>query len=133
MAKAEIRDELSFKAPTRVGLLADVTGALFAAGVDIRAIGAYDRGDMGEFLLLTGNNRAAAEALAKLGGELDIVPVVVVEVEAKPGQLAAISRRLSDAGLNVHQVHATTTDASTATIIMRTDHPARVVDLLADV
>jgi hypothetical protein len=133
MAKAEIRDELSFKAPTRIGLLADVAGALFSAGVDIRAIGAYDKGEMGEFLLLTGNNRAAAEALERLGGELDIVPVVVVEVEARPGQLAAISRKLADAGLNVDQVHATTTDASSATIIMRTDHPARVVDLLADV
>jgi hypothetical protein len=133
MAKAEIRDELFFKAPTKIGLLAEVTETLYAAGVDIRAIGAYDKEGMGEFLLLTGNNRAASEALAKLGGTLDIVPVVVVEVEAKPGQLAAIARKISDAGLNIDQVHATTTDAPTATIVMRTDHPARVVDLLAEV
>ena len=44
MAKVQIRNEVLFKAPTRVGLLADVTEALNRAGVNILAIGAYDKG-----------------------------------------------------------------------------------------
>ena len=64
MANVQIRNEVMFKAPTRVGLLADVTSALDAAGVNIFAIGAYDKGDMGEFLMITSNNKDAYEALS---------------------------------------------------------------------
>lgn len=131
MAKVELRNEILFKAPTRVGLLADVTEALHDAGVNILAIGAYDKGGVGKFLMITSNNRAAGDALAPLGGEVDIAPVVVAEIPNVPGQLAVISRRIADAGFNISQIHASTTDAPTAMIVLRTEHEAQVVDLLA--
>ena len=130
MVAAEIRNELLFKAPTRVGLLADVAGALRAVGVNIFAIGAYDKGDMGEFLLLTSNNRAAGEALAALGGDVDMASVIVCEVPNTPGELARIARKAADAGINISQIHATTTDADTAMIVLRTDQEIRLVELL---
>ncbi len=132
MASIELRNELLFKAPTRVGLLADVAEALAAAGVDVVAIGAYDKGGNGEFLLLTSNNRIAAEALEPLGGEVDMVPVVVADVANEPGTLSEISRRIADAGLNVSQIYATTTDAPMAKIVLTTDDEPKVEDLLAD-
>ena len=95
MANVQIRNEVMFKAPTRVGLLADVTSALDAAGVNVLAIGAYDKGDMGEFLMITSNNKLAYEALAPLGGEMDMRSVVVAEVPNVPGELAAIARVLA--------------------------------------
>jgi len=112
MAKVQIRNEVLFKAPTRVGLLADVTAALNDAGVNIIAIGAYDKGDMGEFLLITSNNKLAYEALSKLGGEMNMQSVVVAEVANQPGELAAISRVLADNGINVSQVFATSVDGA---------------------
>jgi hypothetical protein len=133
MPKVELRNEILFKAPTRVGLLAEVAEALAAAGVNIIGIGAYDKGDMGEFLLLTSNNRATGEALAALGGTIDLTPVVVVEVENNPGALAKIARLIADAGINISQIHATTVDAPTAMIVLRTDDEARVVELLSGV
>ena len=93
MATVQLRNEILFKAPTRVGLLADVTEALKAAGVNILAIGAYDKGGMGEFLMITSNNKDAFAALEKLGGEIDMTSVVVAEVPNEPGELAAIARR----------------------------------------
>ena len=91
MAKIEMRNEVMFKAPTRVGLLADVTEALYAAGVNILAIGAYDKGANGEFLMITDNNKLAFEALDKLDGDKDLQSVIVAEVSNKPGELAAIA------------------------------------------
>lgn len=129
--KAELRNEVLFKAPTRVGLLADVAEALADAGVNVLAIGAYDKGDMGEFLLLTSNNRMTGEALARFGGQLDIAPVIAIEAENTPGALAKIARRLADAGINVSQIHATTTDAPTAMIVLRCDREAEALELLA--
>jgi hypothetical protein len=131
MAKIQIRNEVMFKAPTRVGLLADVTEALNKAGVNIVAIGAYDKGDNGEFLLITSNNKLAYEALSGLGGEMDMQPVVVAEVPDQPGELAAIARVLADHDINVGQVFATSVDGAEKVMLVLTAHcEADVVGLL---
>lgn len=132
MAKAELRNEIMFKAPTHVGLLAEVSEALHGAGVNILAIGAYDKGDMAEFLLLTSDNRLTGDALAPLGGEVTLAPVVVAEVDNRPGTLAVIARRLAGAGINVAQIHGTSTDAPTMALVLLTTDETRVVDLLHD-
>ena len=120
MAKVQIRNEVMFKAPTRVGLLADVTEKLNAAGVNILAIGAYDKGDNGEFLMITSNNKLAYEALAKLDGEMDLQSVIVAEVPNEPGELAAIARVLADNDINVSQVFATSIDGAEKVMIVLT-------------
>jgi hypothetical protein len=121
MAKVQIRNEVLFKAPTRVGLLADVTAALDAAGVNILAIGAYDKGDMGEFLMITSNNKLAYEALGKIpGGVMDMQSVVVAEVPNEPGELAVIARKLAAADINVGQVFATSVDGAPTVMIVLT-------------
>lgn len=133
MATVQVRNEIIFKAPTRIGLLADVTGALHDADVNILAIGAYDKGEMGEFLLITSDNKAAFAALESLGGTIDLASVVVAEVANEPGQLARVARRLADHGINVSQIHATTTDAPTAMLVLRATCELDVVKLLEDV
>jgi hypothetical protein len=131
MAKVQIRNEVMFKAPTRVGLLADVTAALNGAGVNILGIGAYDKGDMGEFLMITSNNKLAYEALSRLGGEMDMRSVVVVEVPNTPGELAAIARVLADRDINVSQVFATSVEgADMVMIVLTAACEADVVGLL---
>ena len=131
MAKVQIRNEVMFKAPTRIGLLADVTGALNNAGVNILGIGAYDRGDMGEFLMITSNNKLAYEALSTMGGEMDMQSVVVAEVFNEPGELAAISRVLADNDINVSQVFATSVDgADKVMMVLTAPCEADVVGLL---
>jgi hypothetical protein len=130
MAKVELRNEILYKAPTRVGLLADVMEALRDAGVNVLAIGAYDKGGLGEFLMITDDDKAAHEALGRLGGEMDVQSVVVAEVPNRPGELAAIARRLADNGINVGQVYATSADAPTVMIVIRAASEIDVVSLL---
>lgn len=133
MAKVEIRNEVMFKAPTRVGLLADVTEALHKAGVNITAIGAYDKGDMGEFLMITSNNKLAYEALSELGGTMDMRSVIVAEVPNQPGELATIARTLAAAGINVSQVFATSVDgADTVKLVLTAASEIDVLGLLED-
>ena len=120
MAKVQIRNEVLFKAPTRVGLLADVTEALNDAGVNILAIGAYDKGDMGEFLMITSNNKLAYDALSTLGGEMDMQSVVVAEVPNTPGELAFIAGVLAEHDINVSQVFATSVDGADKVMIVLT-------------
>ncbi len=133
MAKVQVRNEVMFKAPTRVGLLADVTEALDKHGVNILAIGAYDKGDAGEFLMITSNNKLAYEALGDLGGEMDMHSVVVAEVPNTPGELAKISRKLADHNINVSQVFATSVDgADKVMIVLTATCEIDVVELLEE-
>ena len=132
MAKIQIRNEVMFKAPTRVGLLAEVTEKLNAAGVNILAIGAYDKGENGEFLMITSNNKLAYEALADIpGGIMDMQSVVVLEVPNVPGELAKISRTLAEHNINVGQVFATSVSgAGTVMIVLTAACEIDVVELL---
>ena len=133
MAKVQIRNEVMFKAPTRVGLLADVAEKLNAAGVNILAIGAYDKGDNGEFLMITDNNKLAYEALGGLEGEMDMQSVVIAEVPNKPGELAAIARKLADHDINVAQVFASSVEgADTVLIVLTAACEVDVVGLLEE-
>ena len=134
MAKVQIRNEVVFRAPTRVGLLADVTESLNDAGVNILAIGAYDKGDMGEFLMITDNNKHAYEALSTLGGEMDMQSVVVVELPNVPGELAYIAGILAEHHINVSQVFGSSIDGAEKMLMVLTAAcEADVVTLLEKV
>ena len=131
MAKIQIRNEVMFKAPTRVGLLADVTERISAVGVNILAIGAYDKGSNGEFLMITDDSRAARAALEDLDGEVDTQQVVVAEVPNRPGEIAAIARKLANQDINISQVFASSTgSAETTMIVLTAERESEVVALL---
>jgi hypothetical protein len=132
MADVRVMEELFVKAPTKVGLLAEVTEELAAAGVDIRGIGAYDKDDQGEFMLLTGDNGAAEEILVDMGASVERNDVVVVTMEQRAGELQKISRTLADAGINVNWVYATTGDGSHTNVVLRTDDAMRTAEVLGE-
>lgn len=131
MAKIVQRNEILFRAPTRVGLLADVTERLYATGVNVLGIRAYEEDDTGVFLIFTDDSRRATEAVETLGeGTVSSIPVIAALLPNEPGQLASIARKLANADINVTQVHATTTDAPTAEVVLTTDDNIRAMDAL---
>lgn len=132
MAKIHLRSEILFRAPTRIGLLADVTERLFAEGVNILGIRAYEEDETGVFLIYASDSRAASEAIEPLGGKISTTQVISAEVPNVPGQLAAIAGALANADINILEVHATATDASTVGIVLQTADNIRAIDLLQE-
>ena len=130
MADVRVVEELFVKAPTKVGLLAEVTEALAEEGVDIRAIGAYDKGDNGEFMLLTGDNAVAERVLTDLGATVEHNKVVVVSLEQRAGQLQWVARTLANAGVNVEWIYATTGDGEHTNVVVRTSDTERTAQVL---
>ena len=131
MGDVRVAEELFVKAPTKIGLLADVTKKLADAGVDIRAIGAYDKEGSGEFMLLTGDNDAAVAALKNLGVTVERNEVVVVELEQRAGQLAVIGEKLSAASINVDWVYATTGDGDHTNVVLKTSDAEKTAKVLS--
>ena len=128
---AKVETELFFIMPTHVGALAEVAEVLRGAGVNIRAIGAYDKEDHGEFMLVASDTAAAKAALARLGVNAVEKTVVTVEVADEPGALAGVARKVADGGINVGWVYATTTAGTpTAMLVLRTADNERAAALL---
>jgi len=121
MAKIQLRNEIVLRAPSRVGLLADVTERLYAKGVNVLGIRAYEEDGTSVFLIYAEDSRLAIEALELLpDGVITTTPIISAEVPNEPGRLAAISRALANAEINVLEVHVTTTDAPLAEIVIDT-------------
>lgn len=124
---ATLSTELFAKMPARVGLLADVASGLGAHGINIVAIGAYDKSGMGEFYLMTDDNDAATRLLVDMGAEVVENAVVVIDLEERPGSLGEAARAIADGGVNISWVYATTSGAGREMAVFRTaDNEAAV-------
>jgi len=130
MARAYVTDEIVVTAPTRVGLLADISAALAEHGIGIAAIGAYDKEGRGELMMITSDNDAAARVLEQLGMAVRHNDVTVLDAEDAPGTLAQAARRLADGGVNVDWVYATTCGGSHASVVFKTIDPRRSAEIL---
>ncbi|HEX9093802.1 MAG TPA: ACT domain-containing protein [Coriobacteriia bacterium] len=129
MATARMASQIAATIPARVGLLADVCDALSKAGVNIASISAYERDGVGKFLLVTSDNAKAMAALGRLNAESAEWPVLVVEMENRPGALEAIARTMAEAGINVDYCYGTVAADSNATVVFRTSDDMKALSL----
>lgn len=120
MTVARLTSQLVAKIPSRVGLLADVTEALRQADVNIVAVSAYERDGVGKFLLVTSDNRKAAEALGMLKADVAEKSVLAVEMPNEPGALEKATRAIAEAGINIEYAYGTAGAGTSATVIIRT-------------
>ncbi len=84
------------------GALATLAEALADRGVDLRAIGGGGLGDVGHVIMTTADDDLARRVLDEGGYTYFEGEALLAEVDDRPGGMAAIARRLADAGVNVH-------------------------------
>lgn len=131
VARARQTHELVVKMPNRVGLLADVGEVIREAGVNIIAIGAYEKEGRGEFMLVTSDNAAASTALARLNADISEHSAVEVQLDDEPGALESVARSIAEAGIDLRWAYASVAPgAGDAIVIMKTDDDARAVNVL---
>jgi hypothetical protein len=90
------------------GALADLGEATGGANINIEGMCATTGEGKGQLHILVEDPAATRQALEGAGievsGERD---VLVVEVEDRPGTMAAVARRLADAGVNIELAYTT--------------------------
>src|SRR4051795_12137195 len=93
------------------GALAQVAGAISAAGVNIAAATCVGPGERAELHILVPHAEAVRHALAishvAVSHERE---VVVVDVEDRPGVLADLTRKVAKAGVDLDLVYIATRD-----------------------
>ena len=99
-------EQISVFLENKAGRLAEVTGILSEANVNIRALALADTSDFGVLRLIVDDNIKALEALKNQGFTVGRTDVLAVEVEDKPGGLHRILEMLNNARINVEYMYA---------------------------
>jgi hypothetical protein len=123
--------QISVFLENKAGRLAEVTGILAEAGVNIRALALADTSDFGVLRLIVNDNQNAITALKNRGFTVGKTDVVAVEVEDRPGGLHSILAILNKAGINVEYMYAFVTQSGdNAIMIFRFDNIDEAVKVL---
>jgi hypothetical protein len=126
-------EQISVFLENKAGRLADVTGILADAGINIRALALADTSDFGILRLIVNDNNKAKEALKKAGFTVGKTDVVAVEVGDQPGGLAHILRILHKANVNVEYMYAFVQQSgANAVLIFRFDNLEEAIRILRD-
>ncbi len=99
-------EQISIFLENKAGRLAEVTGILGAADINIRALSLADTSDFGILRLIVNDHEKAKEVLKEHGFTVGRTEVVAVEVEDRPGGLNRILQILFEAGINVEYMYA---------------------------
>jgi hypothetical protein len=123
--------QISVFLENRTGRLAEVTGILSEAKINIRALAVADTSDFGILRLILDDNEKAEKVLRDNGFSVGKTNVVAVEVEDKPGGLHRILSLLTQAGINVEYMYSMVTQSNNhAVMIFRFDNTDNALKVL---
>ncbi len=114
------------------GTLADMCDALADQGINIMALTVSDTVDHGVVRMVVDKPDEATHLLGE--GSMMVVEtdVVALEVANRPGSLAELARKCSEADINIEYAYCTTGESeSEATLYFRTRDPQKAVELLS--
>lgn len=129
MAKTMKAKLLSFSLPNRIGLLADVAEAAAKAKVNIEAICAYERG-YGFFMMVADDTAKAKKVLSRMGAEVYVQDVILLQLPNRVGQLEKISKKISEAGINIIFIYGSPGKGKTGTLVLHTSNDKKTMNLL---
>jgi hypothetical protein len=126
-------EQISIFLENQSGRLAEVTGILAEADVNIRALSLADTSDFGVLRLLVDDNEKAKSALKEKGFTVGKTNVVAVAVPDQPGGLHNILAGLGKGGINVEYMYAFVRQSGkNAVMIFRFDNTDEALRVLGD-
>lgn len=125
--------QLSIFIENRSGRLAAATRALADQDINILALSLADTADFGVLRLIVSDPQAGRQALRDAGFTVVTNDVLAVEVEDKPGGLAAILNVLEKSAINVEYMYAfSSVKTQRAALIFRFEDSEAAVQALTD-
>ncbi|MDR2770924.1 MAG: ACT domain-containing protein [Clostridiales Family XIII bacterium] len=125
-------DQLSVFVENSPGRLAEITGILGDAGIDLRAMSIADTKDFGILRVIVSEPVRALEVLRAADCVVSVTPVLAVSIEDAPGSLSRVLRVLADAGISIEYIYAfITRKTGNAYVIFRVEDNERAIDAFA--
>lgn len=122
--------QLTLSLESKPGVLAQLTGALARAGVNIQGICAPEVAGKGKVRVVVDDPERARAALKAAKLRAGEEAALAVTLENRPGALAQVAERLARGKVNIKCVYATTCGAGPATAILTVSNVDRALALL---
>ncbi len=123
--------QLSVFIQNKSGKIAAVTRALYENGIDIRALSVADTTDFGILRMLVNDVEKARETLEREKCIVSVNEVDVVAVPDRPGGLAEVLKKLSDAKIDIEYMYSLIDrGTSDAYMVFRLSDEANLLDVL---
>ena len=127
----QITKQLAIFLDNRPGMLARLAEALAEAKINIYAITTSDTVDHSVIRLVVSDYRKALNLFEERGTLVVEDDVLMIDGSNKPGQLAALAQKLSEAKINIEYCYsATPADAKKGLLIMRVSNASKALKVL---
>ena len=127
---AEIRKQMHVEMADKVGNLAEVTGMVKQAGVNILALRACSHEGRGYLAMITDDNAKACSAIGPAVDKCEEKDAICVMVPNEVGALNAAASKLGKAGIQIDLAYATSGDGKNVMIVLETADNAKAAELL---
>ncbi|MEE9299347.1 MAG: hypothetical protein V3V29_09965 [Acidimicrobiia bacterium] len=97
--------EFTVHLPNRPGSLADLAERIAAVGINIEALAAIGMDDAGTVRLILDDEVTARRMLEHHGIPFEERRVITTVLPDRPGSVAAMTRQLADAGMNIDAMY----------------------------
>lgn len=126
-------EQISIFIENKSGRLAEVSGALGDAGINIRALSLADTSDFGILRLIVNDTDKAFAVLREQNFTVSKTEVVGVGVPDSPGGLSSILQTLDENDVNVEYMYAfVERSGDNAVIIFRFDNVDEAINVLSE-
>jgi len=112
------------------GELARVTEAIAQKGINIEGFAGATAGGAGAVVIVTNDEAGTRRALSDAGTSAREIELVMASLDHVPGSLAAATRKLADAGINIEAAMPTGMTGDKVTVSFATDNPAKAREIL---
>ena len=115
--------QISIFVENKSGRLAEITAAIAAAGIDIRALSIADTTNFGILRLIVDKPDEAEAALKAAGLTVSLTNGIAIGIPDQPGGFAAAMKALADAAIDVEYMYAfISRDEGRACVILRVEN-----------
>jgi hypothetical protein len=126
---AKLVNHLFISIENTPGKLAEVTGNLREAGVNITSMITFGEGAQGNMVLGTSDNAAAKEAIAGSVNVVNEMAILIVTLPDKVGAFHEITSKIGEAGISIEWACATCAGGEAAVMLTTSDN-ARAAEVV---
>lgn len=121
--------EFNVSLTDRPGELAQVASAVGDEGINILGCVGMGR-STASVTMVTDDEEATKEVLKSMGRDFEVNELILTSLSNKPGALAGMATKLSDAGVNIKSFYIMKMELDVADVAMTTDNPSKTKELL---
>ena len=121
--------EFNVSLTDKPGELAQVASAVGDEGINILGCVGMGR-STASVTMVTDDEDATKEVLTSMGRDFEVNELILTSLPNKPGALAGMATKLSDAGLNIKSFYIMKMELDVADVAMTTDNPSKTKELL---